>query len=275
MIEYRTASLSEVHGLMELAAAEGWNPGLDDPDAFFLADRDGFFGAFDGETHCGGISVVNHNPHFAFLGLYLMRPEYRGKGLGFSLWKYAIAHARERTIGLDGVEDQQANYAASGFETAGNTTRFTGKIPGKRRDKVREVRDDEISKLIKMEAQASGVRKPSYLATWFQKTLTRRTFVFEDAGQIQGFCTMRQCLEGFKVGPFFARDTEIARQLLETVSAHQDSELTLDVPGSSRELEKVCQTFGMQAGFRTARMYRGPFTPVPETLFAVGSLELG
>lgn len=114
------------------AAAEGWNPGLRDTDAFLPQDPGGFFlGRLDGEV-VSAISVVNYGDEFAFLGFYLVAPKHRGQGLGLATWRAAISHAAAggvaRPIGLDGVVAQQANYERSGFTTAYRTLKYEGVI---------------------------------------------------------------------------------------------------------------------------------------------------
>ena len=121
---FRTATLPELSRILDWAADEGWNPGIEDAEAFFAADPGGFFVADHDGTPVAAISVVNHSDSFAFLGLYICHPDWRGTGLGFALWTHAIAHAGGRTIGLDGVPAQQDNYARSGFELAGRTRRL-------------------------------------------------------------------------------------------------------------------------------------------------------
>ena len=111
------------------AVDEGWNPGVSDSAAFFSQDPEGFFiGRIDGEP-VSAISVVNHGSDYAFLGWYLVRPDARGHGYGLTTWKTALAHAENRTVGLDGVVAQQDNYRRSGFELAHRTFRYTGTAP--------------------------------------------------------------------------------------------------------------------------------------------------
>ena len=110
MTRYRTATLRDLSLILDWAADEGWNPGLDDAEAFFAADPAGFFVAVDEQDNpVASISVVNHTDDFAFLGLYIVRKEFRGRGIGLGLWKHALQHAGARTVGLDGVEAQQDN----------------------------------------------------------------------------------------------------------------------------------------------------------------------
>ena len=71
--------------LLDWAAAEGWNPGLDDLKPFLAADPDGFFLEHIDGMPAAGISLVNHNRDFAFLGLYIAAPAFRGLGHGLAV----------------------------------------------------------------------------------------------------------------------------------------------------------------------------------------------
>ena len=98
----RNADLSELETVLDWAAAEGWNPGLADAEAFYTADPQGFFVAEADGAPVAAISVVNHDAKNAFLGLYICKPEVRGQGIGFALWQHALRHAGDRSVGLDG-----------------------------------------------------------------------------------------------------------------------------------------------------------------------------
>lgn len=278
MTTFRTATLEDLSHVLQWAADEGWNPGLDDARAFHTADPDGFFVAESpGGALLGAISVVNHSEAFSFLGLYLVVPEMRGQGIGYGLWTHALAHAEHRTIGLDGVEAQQQNYAASGFVHAGGTTRFEGKLPSAADRDISSATADELPLLIALEAAASGVEKPVYLSAWFTDTASRRTLVARDATGITGLCTVRQCQNGVKVGPLVAASDAVARRLLGHSASLFDGPFTIDVPESEPALAGICKAYGLTSGFKTARMYRGPAPTRPPFggLYAVGTLELG
>lgn len=270
MSTFRTATLADVQEMLDWAASEGWNPGLDDAAAFYAADPEGFFVAVEGDAPVAAISVVNHNDRFAFLGLYIVRPPHRGRGIGYGLWQHALAHAGERTIGLDGVPAQQANYAASGFVLAGGTTRFEGRIDAVTSGDIRLAGAGDIPELIAREAVCSGERKERYLSAWFEATETRRTLIAPD-----GFLTVRACREGAKVGPLVAEDAGAAERLLRHAAGLFSGPVIVDVPAASVELTALCQSLQMVPGFETARMYRGTAPVGQGTVFAVATLELG
>ena len=110
------------------AAAEGWNPGVHDADAFFAADPDGFFvGTLDGEL-IASISIVRYREAYAFLGFYIVRPEFRGKGFGLRLWDHALELVDASSIGLDGVVAQIPAYERSGFRLAYRSARYATSV---------------------------------------------------------------------------------------------------------------------------------------------------
>lgn len=273
MTMFRNATFAELAMVLDWAANEGWNPGIDDAAAFFVADPNGFFVA---EDACGeilaAISVVSHSTDFAFLGLYIVRPEHRGKGIGLGLWHYALKHAGDRTVGLDGVEAQQQNYAASGFSLAGGTTRFSGVIHGRADPDIRTAVPQDLPWIIEQEAAASGVTKPAYLQAWLSLTKTRTSLVLKDT---RAFCTVRQCRSGLKIGPLLAERSADAHRLIAHAATLFDGPAMLDVPETSTGLRRLCERLELKAGFKTARMYRGPFAVERHPFFAVTSLELG
>lgn len=275
MIESRKATLKELELVLDWTASEGWNPGLDDAEVFFSTDPAGFFVATEHETPIAAISVVNHNEAFAFLGLYLVLPEHRGRGIGLRLWNHAVDHAGSRTIGLDGVPEQQKNYETSGFSHAGGTTRYTGRVAPSVSSDLRAAAAADIPKLIQAETAASGTRKEAYLSGWFRDTATRKTIILESGQNITGFCTVRQCRDGAKIGPLLAHTDADAERLIRHAAHLFEGGVSIDVPDSSAELAQLCKRMSLTPGFQTARMYRGGFVVQPQNFFAVATLELG
>ncbi|MEL6293879.1 MAG: GNAT family N-acetyltransferase [Pseudomonadota bacterium] len=270
MIRFRNAARQEVGLMLDWAAAEGWNPGLDDAAAFYAADPNGFVVACENDEPVAAISVVNHNESYAFLGLYIARPSHRGKGIGYALWQHAVEHAGNRTIGLDGVPEQQGNYAASGFRHAGSTMRFSGRVEREVSKDIRVADQDSIAALIDREAEASGAQKPDYLNAWFGETVNRKTLI--DRG---GFLTIRKCREGAKIGPLVAADARSALRLIRHAATVFGDTVIIDIPDRCRALTQLCQELQLMPVFETARMYRSGRRAGTGEFYAVATLELG
>ncbi len=88
-LSIRRMTRDEVEFAIDLAAEEGWNPGIHDGRCFYATDPNGFFvGELDGEL-VGSISAVAYDDSFGFIGLYIVKPEFRGKGIGTRLGRRA------------------------------------------------------------------------------------------------------------------------------------------------------------------------------------------
>jgi GNAT superfamily N-acetyltransferase len=82
----RNMSRPEVDELVSWAACEGWNPGLHDADVFWATDPDAFIAAeLEGEL-IGGGAVTSYAGEFGFMGFFIVRPEFRSRGFGTTLW---------------------------------------------------------------------------------------------------------------------------------------------------------------------------------------------
>jgi GNAT superfamily N-acetyltransferase len=114
-------SLSHVEVAIDWAAAEGWNPGLHDAQCFFAIDPRGFYMAMLDERMIASGAVPIYDAEFAFIGLYIVAPEFRGQGYGLALTKFMLAYAGNRNVGLDVMAER---YARLGFRTAHRSVRL-------------------------------------------------------------------------------------------------------------------------------------------------------
>ncbi|MEM1237900.1 MAG: GNAT family N-acetyltransferase [Pseudomonadota bacterium] len=276
-VTYHEMSVEELGEVLSWAAAEGWNPGLDDASAFHTADRAGFFMARRDGDPVAAISVVNHDAENAFLGLYICRPEWRGKGIGYALWNHALTHAGERSVGLDGVPEQEANYAISGFVRTGRSLRHEGRWPAGHSGRVRAAKVEDGEALIALDTAANGFARPEFMTTWIDGAPgSRETRVLEHVGEVAGFATWRACGEGTKIGPIVAPTRDDALELIADIAElRPDGKLIVDVPEANEALCRALEGAGFEMSFATARMYRGAVPEVGPGLQAIATMELG
>ncbi|MFI1654622.1 GNAT family N-acetyltransferase [Streptomyces sp. NPDC020472] len=263
------------------AAEEGWNPGLSDIPAFFAQDPAGFFlGRVDGEP-VSAISVVDYDDSYAFLGFYLVRPELRGLGYGLATWRAALVHAGGRTVGLDGVPDQQDNYRRSGFTTAYRTARYVGEVPAPDRPAAGLVAAERIdpAALAAYDGVCHHADRPRFLSTWLT-TPGHRALARVTDGRLTGYGVVRPAEDEARVGPLFADTPADAAALLDGLAAEARefgaARVAVDMPEANPAAARLAQDRGLEPTFETARMYTGPVRPVTrERVFGVTTLELG
>ena len=273
----RPMSAAELETVMGWAAEEGWNPGIADAAAFHAADPEGFFLTLVGGEPVAAISVVNHDEGNAFLGLYLCRPEWRGRGIGYATWMHGLDHAGSRAVGLDGVPAQEANYRVSGFVRTGASLRHEGRVEAKASAAVRAAKKGDMPALMALDARATGYARPNFLTAWLSNEAeVRETRVLGADGDIAGFATWRACGTGTKIGPVIAPGTAEALTLIADIAAlRPDGPLIVDVPEGNTTLRRALEQDGFTVPFATARMYRGPAPETGPTLQAIATMELG
>jgi GNAT superfamily N-acetyltransferase len=263
---------------IDWAAAEGWNPGLADAACFAVVDAEGFLvGEIDGEP-VATVSCVNYGETFAFLGFYIVRPDLRGRGYGLRIWNAAIAHARPRVIGLDGVVAQQDNYKKSGFALAYANIRYGGTIvapPSPPADVV-TLADIPPTMVETDDATVFPAPRSAFLRAWINTPGHVGRALMRD-GRLAGWGVIRPCRHGRKIGPLVADDRATAQVILQALLASTgDGEIFLDVPGVNRDAVALAESLGLAPTFETARMYTGAIPPLRlDRLFGVTSFELG
>lgn len=277
-----TMSPSQVPYAIQLAAAEGWNPGLHDAAFFHTADPDGFLMAeLEGEP-VGCISAVSYPGHFGFIGLYIVEPEFRGCGIGGALWRRAMQRLQGSNIGLDGVVAMQDAYARSGFKLAYRNVRYAASLlpsPGPLPDGMRLVPVMEVpfKDVMAYDRRFFPADREAFLHTWIRQPDGLALTALGPDG-IRGMGVIRRCREGHKVGPLFADNVEIAKLLLLNLASRRDSvgPVILDVPEVNPAAVALAEETGMQVIFETARMYTGdpPLVDLGGT-FGVTTFELG
>lgn len=270
----RALSPAEVETLGGWAANEGWNPGLADAAAFRAADPGGFLGAFVDDEMAAGISAVAYGDDFGFIGLYICRPDMRGKGYGKAVWDAGMARLAGRTVGLDGVPAQQANYRSMGFVPAYRTIRYGGRHGAAGFAPVRPLTSALLPAVLALDRSCFPAARETFLTRWLEQPRIARAAV--RGGAVVGYGVARACRDGFKVGPLFADDLPAAADLLAALAAECGGDLHIDVPETQAGFAALLADAGLAPGFETARMYRGPAPRVDMgKVFGVTTLELG
>ncbi|KAI8854296.1 hypothetical protein BC829DRAFT_222080 [Chytridium lagenaria] len=150
------------------ANEQQWNAGVTDGVVFPFADPKGMFaGCLDGdEEPIACITAMKYRDNVGFIGYYIVRnPSHRGKNYGLQLFQKAMEYlGPDCNVGLDGVVEQQHNYAKSGFTKVWDNVRFHGK----------PANDIRIEELPSTFADVS-VSMPTIIALWKPSRISRRS----------------------------------------------------------------------------------------------------
>jgi hypothetical protein len=282
--EIRTMTRADFALVLQWAAAEGWNPGKHDLDSFRDTDPTGFFvGVLDGQP-IASLSAVAYDDSYGFVGFYIVKPEFRGRGYGLKIWNHGMAHLGNRTIGLDGVVAQQDNYRKSGFEIATRNVRFVGTpsgdpmpLPGFSSPRLVEASSIPLPLLAAFDQIYHPAPRATFLARWTRQPETIALAALAPDDSLRGYGAIRPAAETWRIGPLFAQTTEIARTLFGALAAETGGQpLCFDAPEANPAAAALARAFVLEPVFPTARMYTRPVPHVDlRGIYAVTSLELG
>lgn len=282
--QIRLLNRIEQSELVSWANKEGWNPGLHDAGLFWEIDPDGFLGIEVDYVLAGGGAIIRHNPTFGFMGLFIMRPEYRSRKLGTTLWIARRDRLLSRldagaTVGLDAVDTMVPFYARGGFVPHVRQARFGWVAPSKPRaisSDITPLAQIPFQKLIEYDRDCFPGLRAHYLELWTRQKDAHAIGVTK-GDQIVGYSVMRRCVSGWKIGPLFADSFAHAQELLAAHAQRSAGErIFLDAPQNNPAAMKLCRSHGMREVFGCVRMYLGVAPKIAShKIFSITNFEIG
>lgn len=279
MLNVRTMDRNEVQLAIDWAAAEGWNPGIHDAECFYFADPHGFFLAdYEGQP-VGCVSAVRYDNTFAFVGLYLVKPEFRGQGIGSALADRVFKYLEGvESIGNDAVIEQQDNYTRYGFGMAHRNVRYRGTSINCEPDSTGIVELGEFSfyELLRYDRTMFPTPRTQFLRCWISQP-GGAALGFTRGQGLLGYGVMRKCRQGYKIGPLFADNEEVAEALFNALTARAGKEeFYLDIPEPNPGAMALVKRHNLEPVFETGRMFIGKPPVIPMSkLFGISTFELG
>ncbi len=268
--------------LVDWARKEGWNPGENDFDAFWKTDPNGYYGFYLEDKLIAGGAVISYNQVFGFMGLFIVRPEFRGFGIGKKLWYLRRELLLKRlkkgaTIGMDGVVAMQGFYEKGGFKIAYREERFEG--IGQEttvNQAVSKIETEDFEKLANYDRTCLGYERKEFLKNWITIP-NSKCFKFTNRDKLEGYTVIRKVDSGFKIGPLFANNYEVAEELYKAcLNSAVGKSVYLDIPVVNEGAVSLMEKYKTKYTFECARMYYGDFPKMAmDKVFGITTFELG
>lgn len=284
----------DLRGIEALVVGEGWCPGVEVRHLLQLLPRDALLvGKNPDGRVVSSLAAVRTDAGHGWLGLYIVSPEWRGKGLGMKMWTRAMETtlAGCTTVGLDGVVSQQSNYRRSGFvHEPWETQRFSGTIQqvaeaaaaatgAETQCTIHPVSGEEDPVAAQCAAYDHahvfpGIDRQAFMRGWLtQPDHVTAMAAVDGAGHVVGFGVLRPTVDGssdLRVGPLYADSPELASRLLRALasqpSLQASQRLHLDVPAANvAGVSMLRDELGFTNSFSCKRMYHG-VPPVEDPL---------
>lgn len=275
----RRMDREEIDMAIDWAETEGWNPGNYDAECFYATDPNGFFlGLLDKEP-IAMVSAVAYGEAYGFMGFYIVKPGYRNRGYGSEMVQVGLEYLENRTIGIDSLRPDLVSHRMPDFKPAHVNFRFRWI-----KDSEREMDPDVISLdqipwhiFATYDHEVFAFARDNFLQCWISRPNTVALGVMRD-NRLSGYGVIRECRDGFKIGPLFADGEDVAKSLFGALTKNLaiGVSIFLDTPQTNSSAIALAQGYDMTEVFRTTRMYqnKAPILPL-KRWFGVTSFELG
>ncbi|SDR25668.1 GNAT family N-acetyltransferase [Pseudovibrio sp. Tun.PSC04-5.I4] len=266
--------------MLDWATKLGWNPGDDDAASYCAADPEGYLGCYIDNQLVSIISAVLYGQSFGFLGFYICHPDFRGQGLGRLMWNAAIQRLEGRTIGLDGVVEQQEFYAKSGFKLVHKNMRYSGlsDVTMPMDPRISIIGKGILPSIIDYDRNYFPEERARFLERWLEPMNPQRHGIYlVENGRVLGYGVIRAAREGFRIGPLVAETPEGADLLFRALAGSAKGQMvSIDLPLPNEAAAQLAERYELSPVFATARMYKGQDPNLPlDNIYSFASYELG
>ena len=289
----RNIANDDLRKVTDWAKLEGFAPGFDDISIYRNTDKQGLWVGCLDDKPIGSIACIKYNSYYGFIGLFIVKKEFRNRGYGVMLWKHALNYLKDiNCIGLEAAPSRINDYEKWRFKTSSVTNRW--KLFGYKNLPVNKfypdiqsdfsvVAGDKISSeaVLNYDSQREPSPRPHFLNDWLGNSVGIVKALVDKNGMCHGFGRIRPCIlqnnnRGWRIGPLLADTPPLAELLIRELSEGLEEEILLDCPGLNPYSNYLLSSLGFFEISKTYRMYKGIQPPFPmNQVYGLACLELG
>ena len=268
---------------MRLKDIAGWNQTKDDWERFLQADAEGCFVAEWNGQVAGTVTTIIYESRFAWIGMLLVDPQLRGKGIGTALLLKAMDHLDAKKVPcvkLDATPQGKPIYARLGFRIEYEIERHSLTREAGPEDSPGTVSDsaENIETLLEMDREVFGADRSALLRS-VAGSAPELVTITRPGGALKGFALGRKGSRADDhLGPWVASNALSAQEVLEGFLLRSRSKVVIvDVVRDNPWAPALLAAKGFQFSRSLTRMYRGENAHPgrPDLLCAILGPEFG
>jgi GNAT superfamily N-acetyltransferase len=250
----RRMTSDDIPAAMRLKEAAGWNQTEQDwanvlalePEGCWVDERDG--------RVAGSATAVCFGKELAWIGMVLVLPEFRRRGIARALMEHALRYLEERRIAcikLDATDMGRPLYAQLGFEDETPIERW-GLVPPEETLAPPGEPLDDPSGIAELDRRAFGADRLSLLR------LLGEAFPGQAWSAPGAFLMGRPGSNAYFLGPCVAEDAAVARRLVEgLLGEHAGRPVFWDLLPENGEAGALARALGFEKKRSLVRMALG------------------
>lgn len=256
----------------------GWNqlPGdwlrllRHDPNGCFIAEWNG--------QPAGTATTTTYSDDLAWIGMVIVHPDMRRKGIGNALLEHCIQHLQEsgvRCIKLDATPLGKTVYDQLGFKDEWSLARWESDGLVVNKAEAEPIRAD-IDELQGIDTESFGVNRSRMLEALAAQS---HTVVQKSAeNRVEGYGMLRPGRNASYLGPFVAANETAGQTIVNSLLALSEGRrIFWDIPDQNTAAVELAKSLGFAQQRVLTRMYLGENTTPgdPGSIWALAAPEIG
>lgn len=220
-------------------------------------------------------ALFEFGPSLASIGMILVTPASRGRGLARAMMRHCLAAAGSTPVTLIATAQGEPLYRRLGFVEVERVCRVlvAGGVPAPR---LAPITARDVESVIRLDAETFGGDRRALLAA-FAARAEASAVVSDERGRIRGFGFAVRQAGGLVIGPVAARGADDALAILRSLAAGHGGEVRLDVPTRQTRVLEVLAELGARPSADAPVMLYGA-TAMPgrrDGIYALASRGFG
>jgi GNAT superfamily N-acetyltransferase len=281
-IDLRSMTEADLPFADSVRALAGWNQTPEDWRRFLAMEPNGcFVAAWEGAL-AGTATTLVYGPELAWIGMVLVHPAFRRRGIGRALLEHCLTVLQARgiqCIKLDATPLGKTVYDQLGFKEEWMLSRWSSLAlspqPEVLDPEIRAWQEEDHRRVESLDFSSFGASRQCLLQLLVSQSLKSLVLGIE---KIAAFGMIRRGSRALYLGPVVATSTSHALRLIESLlSQCENKPVFWDIPDHQEEVVKWAQLRGFTRQRPLLRMYWGPnSTPGdPRRQFALAGPEVG
>ena len=236
-------------------ALAGWNQTAADWRRFLLHEPEGCVLCEWEGSPAGVVTTIRYGKELAWIGMMLVHPQYRRRGIASALMDTAIEFLRSKNvtcIKLDATPEGAKVYEQLGFRPELELFRWEGDLKAKQKHSLKE----PLLLPIEIDCRAFGVDRSAWLELLARDAEDVR-LLRDAAGRLVAFGMLRKGSRANYLGPISAESRVAGRKLVDSLLGQVSGLTYWDILEENREAVAMAELHGFRRSRPLLRMWLG------------------
>jgi len=268
MVSIRPWTNADIDYVAESVKREGWGYPKRDVERCWKYEPNGCFVAEIQNKPVGHVFSIQYG-QIGWIGLLIVNPENRGKGVGTLLMQAAIHYlqkASAETIRLEAAEKAVPLYQRLGFQREFDSLRFHKQLDRKKNprryaENVFRIREENLKSIAEFDSKYFGANRLQVLQGLY-KDNPKNCFEVKEEHKTIGYIMSRPIQNAHHIGPWVCTQPQLKAAndlLISCINAIEEkkTELRLGMPSPNTNGTKIMKEMGFHLVGKSVRMVWG------------------